>query len=64
MKTFLLVLLIILAADIGETRDISGKHPEVMATLTTFANEMRSELGDTLMKTPASAARTPGTAEK
>ena len=53
-----------LSADIGEARDVSAEHPEVMAALTTFANEMRSELGDSLTRTPASAARLPGSAAK
>ena len=53
-----------LTGDIGEAHDVSAEHPDVMATLTAFANEMRSELGDSLTKTPASAARPPGTAAK
>jgi hypothetical protein len=52
------------AADIGEAHDVSAAHPDVMEKLTAFANEMRSELGDSLTKTPASAARLPGGAAK
>jgi hypothetical protein len=48
-----------LNGDLGETHDCAAGQPAAVAALTSFANEMRSELGDTLTGTTGSAAREP-----
>ena len=53
-----------LTADISEATNLADKNPEVVATLTAFANKMRAELGDGMTKTPATEARPPARAEK
>ena len=35
-----------LAADVGETTDVIGKHPEVAARLRALAKRMREDIGD------------------
>jgi len=35
-----------LAADVGETTDVTGKHPEVAARLRALAESMREDIGD------------------
>ena len=50
--------------DIGETTDRAADHPEIVASLTKFANEMRSELGDSLTRTKGSANREPARVQK
>ena len=47
------------STDIGEANDRAAEHPDIVASLTQFANEMRSELGDTLTNTKGSASREP-----
>ncbi len=49
-----------LVEDIGETTDVSARHPEVMARLMALADEMRNDLGDRLSKVPATGARAAG----
>jgi len=50
--------------DIGETTDRAADHPEIVASLTKFANEMRSELGDSLTRMKGSANREPARVQK
>jgi len=47
-----------LEADVGETTDVSDKHPEVVARLSALADQMRKELGDNNVK--GSGNREPG----
>ena len=35
-----------LTADVGETTDVIGKHPEVAARLRALAERMRDDMGD------------------
>ena len=49
-----------IGGDRGESHEASAEHPEIVASLTSFADEMRHELGDSLTKTKATAAREPG----
>jgi hypothetical protein len=35
-----------LTADVGETTDVIGKHPEVAARLRALAERMREDIGD------------------
>ena len=53
-----------LTADISEATNLAGTTPDVVATLTAFANKMRAELGDGITKTPGTEARQPARAEK
>lgn len=46
--------------DIGETRDLAARHPEVVASLMAKVEAMRAELGDRLTKTKGSGRREPG----
>jgi arylsulfatase A len=39
-----------LAADVGETTDVIGKHPEVAARLRALAERMREDIGDSATK--------------
>lgn len=43
--------------DIGETKDVSAAHPEIVERLKKLAEPLRQELGDTLTQTAAKAAR-------
>jgi hypothetical protein len=36
--------------DIGETRDVSAQHPDVVERLLKLAEEARADLGDSLTK--------------
>ena len=49
-----------LGEDPGETRDVSGEHPQVLAELLERAQTMREELGDELTDTQGRSAREPG----
>ncbi len=49
-----------LERDIGEKRDVAGRHPDVVARLLTYAEEARLDLGDTLTGRQATGAREPG----
>ncbi|MEQ1853320.1 MAG: sulfatase [Chthoniobacteraceae bacterium] len=46
-----------LTADVGETTDRAAEHPEVVAKLSKFADQMRGELGDTLTGANGSEVR-------
>ena len=46
--------------DIGETTDLSDKHPEVVARLLKYAEQARQDLGDTLTKRKGNGVRGPG----
>jgi arylsulfatase A len=46
--------------DIGEKRDVSDQHPDVVERLGIFAEKMRAELGDALTKRNGSGSREPG----
>lgn len=50
-----------LDADIGESKDVSAKHPDVVAELQHHADRMRSELGDSITKVQGSQIRPAGT---
>ena len=49
-----------LGADIGERRNLVEQFPEVVAELSTLADEARAELGDALTGAVGSAVREPG----
>lgn len=49
-----------LEKDIGESKNVADQHPDVVATLTAYADGMRQQLGDALTKTPARSARKSG----
>jgi len=49
-----------LATDVGETTDVSGTYPEVVARLVALADAQRAELGDGLTGVAGSAVREPG----
>jgi hypothetical protein len=45
---------------VGETTDVSSKHPEVVKQLNAEAEKARADLGDALRKRPGSGQREPG----
>ena len=49
-----------LVNDVGETTDVSSKHPEVVKQLNAEAEKARADLGDALRKRPGSGQREPG----
>ncbi|MEM6363606.1 MAG: arylsulfatase, partial [Planctomycetota bacterium] len=49
-----------LQSDIGETRDVAAKYPEVVKRLERSAIAFRNELGDRLTKTKGTSIRPPG----
>lgn len=49
-----------LYADVGETADVAGKHPEIVEKLQAFAEESREDLGDSLTKRTGTGVREPG----
>jgi len=49
-----------LHTDLSETKNVAAAHADVVAQLQAHANEIRSQLGDSLTKTPATAQREPG----
>ncbi len=49
-----------LVNDIGESTDVSGKHPEIVGKLEAEAEMARSELGDSLTKRSGNGNREPG----
>ncbi len=49
--------------DIGETRNIAAKHPDIVQHLTKLAGLMREELGDTLAGTKGRGVRQVGRSE-
>jgi arylsulfatase A-like enzyme len=46
--------------DPGETRNLAAQNPDVVRRLSTLAQEMRRELGDTLQQTKGSEVRAAG----
>ena len=51
-----------LSTDIGERRDVSEDHPDVVERLTALADAKRQELGDSLTGVEGHALRKPGVA--
>ena len=49
-----------LASDIGESRDVSASHPDLVAKLMAFAEKARRDLGDSLTERVGSGVREPG----
>ncbi|MCS6865120.1 MAG: sulfatase-like hydrolase/transferase [Gemmataceae bacterium] len=49
-----------LDADIGETKNVAAKHPEVVEKLLALAEQARDELGDTLTRRTGRGVRPPG----
>lgn len=49
-----------LSNDVGEAKDVSAANPEVVARLQSFAEKMRADLGDALLKRKGSGSREPG----
>jgi arylsulfatase A-like enzyme len=49
-----------LRSDIGESRDVSSAHPDVVARLVALGDAMRADLGDNLTKVEPTNARAPG----
>ncbi len=49
-----------LVADVGETTDVSGAHPEVVERLLAAAERARDDLGDSLTKRTGRGVREPG----
>jgi arylsulfatase A len=49
-----------LQTDIGESRDVSAAHPNIIAEMQRLADKMRADLGDSTSGTKASGARKPG----
>ena len=50
-----------LTSDLGETNDRAAEHPEIVATLTKFADQMRGELGDELTGAKGTEVRSAAT---
>lgn len=53
-----------LANDIGETTDVSTKHPEVVKQLEAEVEKARADLGDALRKRAGSGRREPGKVDR
>jgi arylsulfatase A-like enzyme len=49
-----------LETDVGETKDVSAEHPDVVARLEKLAQTAREDLGDTLTKWKGKHVRPPG----
>lgn len=49
--------------DIGETRNMADKHPDIVARLTKLAEEARADLGDSLTKRKGAGVRAAGLVE-
>ena len=49
-----------LKADLGETRNLAEREPEVMKRMLALAARARQDLGDSLTKTPGPGCRPPG----
>ncbi|MFK7768754.1 MAG: sulfatase [Mariniblastus sp.] len=49
-----------LKSDVGETTDVAEQHPEVVARLMKYAEEVREDLGDKLTNKKGSGNREPG----
>jgi arylsulfatase A len=46
--------------DIGETTNLAGQHPDVVARIKQLADEMRADLGDSRTQQQGSGVRPPG----
>ena len=53
-----------LESDVGETENVAGQHPEVVARLEELADQMRAELGDSAKKQKGSGVRQVGRLEE
>jgi arylsulfatase len=53
-----------LREDLGETKNVADKHPEIVRRLETLAAKTRADLGDSLTKQKGSGVRPPGRAEE
>jgi arylsulfatase A len=53
-----------LASDVAESKDVSDEHPEMVARLNRFADQIRVDLGDSITKTEGRFRRDAGTAGK
>lgn len=52
-----------LESDPGETTDVAGQHPDVVAGIESLADKMRADLGDSARKQQGSGRREPGRLE-
>jgi arylsulfatase A-like enzyme len=52
-----------LADDIGETRNVAEKHPDIVARLVKLADDARADLGDSLTKRKGAGVRAAGNVE-
>lgn len=52
-----------LESDPGETTDVAGQHPDVVARIQSLADKMRADLGDSARKQEGSGRREPGRLE-
>jgi arylsulfatase A-like enzyme len=50
-----------LSSDIGETTNVADRHPDIVRRLTTLADSIRGELGDSATKQRGNGVRLPGT---
>jgi arylsulfatase A len=53
-----------LSVDIAESNDIGDQRPEIVARLSSYADQIRVELGDSITKTKGRSRRAAGAAEK
>jgi len=60
VKEKIVLTLFNLEADAGETTDVSGQNPEVLARLNSLADKARAELGDTATRRKGAGLREPG----
>lgn len=49
-----------LQSEIGETTDVSGRHPRIVKRLQAFVEQTRADLGDSLVKRVGRGVREPG----
>ena len=49
-----------LSSDIGETTDVKDDYPEVLKKMQDLADDMRTDLGDSLTKVDGEGLRSPG----
>lgn len=49
-----------LREDVGETRDVAGEHPDIVARLLELAASSREDLGDTITRTSGTGRRSGG----
>jgi len=52
-----------LETDVGETKNVADRHPDIVALLLTFAEQARADLGDTATMRKGSGVREPGRIE-